>query len=189
MKTNQILLLTVSLLLMSSCRSTRGIGTTGYTLGDALDTAGTKITKVPYIWYTGTARSNDKQMAIEAAQAAAYNAISRTIELKVNNAINGAGLDTDGVVHKALKSHWEQTSKSLIKGAHPFGDCVVSYDPKTGMYDITAKVAIRGDIYKSLLKDTENAENIKQNINIKQEELNDFIKVNNAIFKAVQGEN
>lgn len=199
MKTSKILLLSLTLIIMSSCRSTKETykgtslegekviiesqASTGITFGEALNEDGTGIIKIPYKWYSGNAKVNNKQMAITAAQAEAYATISRVIFNMVEGEIEKAGLANDGAAHVALKSRWEQTTRSVQKGAEPFGDNIVSYNTKTNMYDVTAKVGIRGDKYISFLKNSE-----FKTDNLSQEELNDFIKVNDAIIKAANGE-
>jgi hypothetical protein len=200
MKTIQILLIGAALVIMSSCKSHKEISTgtslegekvnietraySGITDSKALNEDGTGTIEIPFKWYMGTAEVSDKQLAIKAAQSEAYNTISRTISNIVKDKIEYGALANNGAATIALRDYWMNLSLSIQKGAEPFGETVVSYDPKTKMYDATAKVGIRGDKYNSFLK---NAANFKPD-NLSQEELNDFIKINDDIIKAAKGE-
>ena len=89
----------------------------------------------------------------------------------------------EGKVQMALKSHWEQTSKSIQKACEPFGETEVSFNSETGMYEAIAKVSIRGDRYVKLLG---KAKKLKPE-GLTGDKLKQFIEANNAIIDAAKG--
>ena len=72
---------------------------------------------------------------------------------------------------------------SILKGCGPYGDAVVEYNPKDGMYTVTAKVGMRGDRYAKLL---ENSQNVSRPQNLTQEEYQEFLDVNKSIMEAAR---
>lgn len=155
----------------------------GYDNADALNDDGTEIIKRPYKWFAGIGKADNKQVAIELAQREAYAAISRTL----NNAVHDAGERGNVVVSEHVKQavtlHWEQVSSSVEKGCEPFGNVTVEYDPSTRMYNVIAKVAIRGDRFNKMLN---SAGDFKPS-DLSGEELDQFIEANKAIMEAARG--
>ena len=82
-----------------------------------------------------------------------------------------------------MTSHWEQFSTSLQKGCEPFGNTTVEYDQATRMYNVTAKVAIRGDRFNDLLN---TAGNFRPS-DLSGAELDEFIETNKSIMNAAKG--
>jgi uncharacterized protein YcfL len=155
----------------------------GIEMVDALSEDGTKMVKVPYKWYAGIGKANDKQTAIEMAEMEARATISRIIENAVDAKIEESKLAVDGEVHKAIAANWTQVSKSIQNGCEPFGDTKVEYSPSTKMYTATAKVGIRGDKYQQLLN---NAGNYKP-AQLSQSQMDEFIQLNQSIMNAAKG--
>ena len=149
---------------------------------DALNEDGTDMVKVPYKWYAGIGKANDKQTAIEMAEMEARSTISRIIENAVAAKIEESKLTVDGEVHKAISANWTQVSKSIQNGCEPFGDTKIEYSPTTKMYTATAKVGIRGDKYQQLLN---NAGNYKPT-QLTQDQMDQFIKLNQSIMNAAK---
>ena len=149
---------------------------------DALNEDGTDMVKVPYKWYAGIGKANDKQTAIEMAEMEARSTISRIIENAVAAKIEESKLTVDGEVHKAISANWTQVSKSVQNACEPFGDTKIEYSPSTKMYTATAKVGIRGDKYQQLLN---NAGNYKPT-QLTQEEMDQFIQLNQSIMNAAK---
>ena len=149
---------------------------------DALNEDGTDMVKVPYKWYAGIGKANDKQTAIEMAEMEARATISRIIENAVEAKIEESKLAVDGEVHKAISANWTQVSKSIQNGCEPFGDTKIEYSPTTKMYTATAKVGIRGDKYQQLLN---NAGNYKPT-QLTQDQMDQFIKLNQSIMNAAK---
>ena len=199
----KLLILTLSLFILTSCAAKKVTTETsikkieslegekikqattkikGIEMVESLSEDGTKIEKVPYVWFAGTNKSNDKQTAIEFAQREAYATISRTLNQAVNDNASRGTLGNDGVVEKALKSYWEQVSISISRGCEPFGDVIIEYSPSTRMYDVTAKVGIRGDRYQQLI----NEAGSYRPDNLTKEQLDDFIERNKAIMEAAE---
>lgn len=156
---------------------------TGIEMVEALSEDGTKMVKVPYKWYAGIGKANDKQTAIEMAEMEARATISRIIENAVDAKIEESKLAVDGEVHKAIAANWTQVSKSIQNGCEPFGDTKVEYSPSTKMYTATAKVGIRGDKYQQLLN---NAGNYKP-AQLSQSQMDEFIQLNQSIMNAAKG--
>lgn len=154
----------------------------GIDMVDDLSEDGTKMVKVAYKWYAGIGKANDKQTAIEMAELVARATISRVIENAVSTKAERSSLAVDGKVSKALKSYWEQMSFSIQKACEPFGDTEVTYNTQTGLYEVTAKVGIRGDRYVKLLDGAKNA----KPEGLDKEELQEFLEVNDAIIDAAK---
>lgn len=168
--------------LEGNCVRTQTEKTSGYEMAEALSPDGKKIVQYAYKWYSGYATANDKHTAIEMAQREAYATISRT----VNNAIYDVGERMSGGynanVQQAIASRWLQVSESVIRGCEPFGDVVVEYDPATRYYNVTAKVAMRGDRFNKLLDEANNY----TPRNLTPEEVNVFVNVNVAIVNIMK---
>ena len=156
---------------------------TGIEMSEALNDDGTDLIKRPYKWYAGIGKADNKQVAIELAQREAYATISRILNNAVKDEAERTNVVNNGKVQQALTTHWEQISISLQKGCEPFGNTSIEYDPSTGMYSATAKVAIRGDLFNKMLN---TAGNFKPT-DLNEQELEDFIKANKAIMEAARG--
>ena len=150
---------------------------------DDLSADGTRIEKVVYRWYSGTGIANNKQVAITLAQQEATATISRTLNNIVKDEAERGNVVNNGNVQQALTQHWEQISMSILKGCGPFGDAVVEYNPKDGMYTVTAKVGMRADRFAKLL---ENSQNVSRPQNLTQEEYQEFLDVNKSIMEAAR---
>lgn len=150
---------------------------------ETINDDGTDVVKRPYRWFAGMAEADVESVAVEMAQLEAYAAVSRVIENAVSTKAERSSLAVDGKVSKALKSHWEQMSFSIQKACEPFGDTEVTYNAQTGLYEVTAKVGIRGDRYVKLLDGAKNA----KPEGLDKEELQEFLEVNNAIIDAAKG--
>jgi len=155
----------------------------GIEMVDELSEDGTKMVKIAYKWYAGIGKANDKQTAIEMAEMEARATISRIIENAVEAKIEESKLAVDGEVHKAISANWTQVSKSIQNGCEPFGDTKVEFSPSTKMYTATVKVGIRGDKFQQMLN---NAGNYKPT-QLSQDELDQFINLNQSIMKAAKG--
>ena len=159
------------------------IKTSGVEMVDDLSADGTRIEKVVYRWYSGTGIANNKQVAITLAQQEATATISRTLNNIVKDEAERGNVVNNGNVQQALTQHWEQISMSILKGCGPFGDAVVEYNPKDGMYTVTAKVGMRADRFAKLL---ENSQNVSRPQNLTQEEYQEFLDVNKSIMEAAR---
>ncbi len=155
----------------------------GITMAETLNEEGTAITKLPFKWYAGIGRADNKQVAVELAQREAYATISRVLTNAVHDTAQRGNLANNGRVQQALTSHWEQVSLSLQKGCEPLGDVTIEYSPQTRMYQVVAKVAIRGDRFNQLLN---TAGSFKPN-NLTGEELDKFVQINKTIMEAAKG--
>jgi len=89
----------------------------------------------------------------------------------------------NGRVQQALTSHWKQVSASVEKACEPFGNTTIQYNPSTRMYEVTAKVGIRGDRFNQLLNE---AGNFKP-ADLTGKDLDDFIDTNKSIMEAARG--
>ncbi len=154
----------------------------GIAMEDALNEDGTGIVKVAYKWFAGMAKANDKQTAVEIAQREAYATISQVLNQAVKAEAERGTVAPNGNVQKAIKSHWEQFSASLMNACEPFGAARIEFDQTTRMYNVTAKVAVRGDKFNQMLK-TAGAFR-PQGLN--QEEMQQFIEINDAIMNAAR---
>ncbi|MDE5612958.1 MAG: hypothetical protein K2I90_13210 [Odoribacter sp.] len=155
----------------------------GYEVAESLNDEGTEIIQFPFKWYEGEANADNKQMAIELAQREAYVTISRVLQNVVEDQAKRGNLDNNGKVQQAVTSYWEQMSMSIQRGCEPFGNVTIQYSPATRMYNVRAKVAIRGDRFQQMLN---NAGNFRPD-NLSGEELEQFIEVNKAIMEAAKG--
>jgi len=155
----------------------------GVDMVEDLSEDGRSMVKVPFKWYAGIGKANDKQTAVEFAEREARATISRIIENMVLDQAERGTVANNGEVQKALTSHWEQVSRSLQNACEPFGNTKIEYNPSNRMYTVTAKVGIRGDRFQQMLN---NAGNFKPN-NLSGKELEDFIEVNKAIMNAAKG--
>lgn len=155
----------------------------GIDMVEELNEEGTKIIKIPYKWFAGIGKANDKQTAIEMAELEARATISRVIENAILAQSERGTVANNGEVQKAITSHWQQVSMSVQNACEPLGDTKIEYSPSTKMYTVTAKVGIRGDKYQQLLN---NAGNYKPNT-LSGKELDEFIEVNKSIMNAAKG--
>ena len=155
----------------------------GVEMVETLSDDGMSMIKRPYRWFAGMASADVQSMAVEMAQLEAYATISRVIENAVMAKAERGSLVVNGKVQMALKSHWEQISTSIQKACEPFGDTEVSHNSETGMYEVIAKVGIRGDRYIKLLGEAKEIRPEGLNGN----ELKQFIDVNDAIIDAAKG--
>ena len=155
----------------------------GIDMVEDLNEEGTKIIKIPYKWFAGIGKANDKQTAIEMAELEARATVSRVIENAVLAQSERGTVANNGEVQKAITSHWQQVSMSVQNACEPFGDTKIEYSPSTKMYTVTAKVGIRGDKYQQLLN---NAGNYKPNT-LSGKDLDEFIEVNKSIMNAAKG--
>lgn len=154
----------------------------GIEMKESMNEDGTAIIQRPYRWFAGIGRADMQNVAVEIAQLEAYATISRVLENAVQAKAERGTLAVNGKVQQALKSHWEQVSMSIQNASEPYGDTDVTFNSETGMYEVIAKVGIRGDRYVKLLdraKETEpeglTGDNLKQ-----------FVDVNNAIIEAAK---
>lgn len=150
---------------------------------EVLNEDGTKLIKMPFKWYAGIGTADNKQVAIELAQREAYATISRVLNNIVQDQAQRGNLANNGKVQQALSSYWEQISVSVQNACEPFGETVIEYNPSTGMYNVTAKVGIRGDRFNDLLDTTGK---IPEN-ELDKDELDEFIDINKSIMEAAKG--
>lgn len=156
---------------------------TGYEMVDALNEAGTKLEKVAYKWFAGDAEADNKSVAIEMALSEARAEVSRSVLTIAQTEAERGALANNGKVQQALKSYWNQVSMSVQKGCEPFGNAIVEYDKKTGMYRVRAKVGMRGDLYKEMLHTAG-----QKPTTLSGEELREFEEINASIINAAKGE-
>ena len=154
----------------------------GVTMIETINDDGTDMIKRPYRWFAGMAEADVESVAVEMAQLEAYAAVSRVIETAVTTKAERSSLTVDGKVAKALKSHWEQMSFSIQKACEPFGDTDITYNDKTGMFEVIAKVGIRGDRYVKILDGAKKA----KPEGLSNDELQSFLEVNDAIIDAAK---
>lgn len=155
----------------------------GTDMVEDLNEDGTKMVKVPFKWFAGIGKANDKQTAIELAELEARATISRIIENAVLAESERGTVANNGDVQKALKSHWNQVSASLQNACEPIGDTKIEYSPSTKMYTVTAKVGIKGSRYQQLLN---SAGNFKPS-SLTGDDLQQFIDTNKSIMEAAKG--
>lgn len=155
----------------------------GIDMVEGLNEEGTKIVKVPYKWYAGIGKANDKQTAIEMSELEARATVSRVIENAVLAQSERGSVANNGDVQKALKSHWQQVSMSIQNACEPFGETKIEFSPSTKMYTVTSRVGIRGDKFQQLLN---SAGNYKPQ-NLSAEDLKAFNEVNKSIMNAAKG--
>lgn len=156
---------------------------TGIEMSETLNEEGTGTIKRPYKWFAGIGKADNKQMAIELAQREAYGTISRVLNNAVMDQAERGNVANNGRVQQALTSHWKQVSVSLEKACEPFGNTTIEYNPSTRMYEVTAKVGIRGDRFNQLLN---TAGNFKPS-DLSGDELELFIQTNKSIMEAARG--
>lgn len=155
----------------------------GTDMVESLNEDGTKMVKVPYKWYAGIGKANDKQTAIEMAELEARATISRIVENAVLAESERGTLSNNGDVQKALTSHWNQVSTSIQNGCEPIGDTKIEYSQATKMYTVTAKVGIKGSRFQELL----NSAGSFKPTNLSGDDLQQFIDANQSIMNAVKG--
>lgn len=155
----------------------------GIEMSESLNDEGTEMISRPFKWYAGIGEADNKQMAIELAQREAYATISRVLNNAVLDQSERGNVANNGRVQQALTSHWKQVSTSLQKGCEPFGNVTIEYSQTTHKYNVTAKVAIRGDRFNKLLN---TAGNYKPE-DLSGLELEQFIEVNKSIMEAARG--
>ncbi len=155
----------------------------GTEMVEALNEDGTKMVKVPYKWYAGIGKANDKQTAIEMAELEARATISRIIENAVLAESERGTVANNGDVQKALTSHWKQVSATIQNACEPIGDTKIEYSPSTKTYTVTAKVGIKGERFQQLLN---SAGNFKPS-NLSGDDLEKFIETNKSIMNAAKG--
>lgn len=155
----------------------------GIEMAQTLNDDGTEMISRPYKWFAGIGKADNKQVAIELAQREAYATISRVLTNAVWDQAKRGNAANNGKVVQALTSLWEQVSSTIQSGCEPFGDMEIEYSPSTRMYNVTAKVAIRGDRFNQLLN---SAGNFKPQ-NLDETELRQFLDINKAILEAAKG--
>lgn len=155
----------------------------GIDMEKALSEDGTKMIERPYKWFAGIGTADNKMVAIELAQREAYATISRLINNMVLDRAARGNVANNGKVQQALTSYWEQVSSSVTKACEPYGEAVVSFRPTTGMYEVVAKVGVRGDKFNQLI----NSAGTFKPSELNEEELQTFIEVNKAIMDAAKG--
>lgn len=156
---------------------------TGYQMVDALNEAGTKLEKVAYKWFAGDAEADNKSVAIEMALSEARAEVSRSVLTIAKTEAERGALTNNGKVQQALKTYWNQVSMSVQKGCEPFGDAIVVYNKKTGMYQVRAKVGMRGDLYKEMLRTAG-----QKPTTLSGEELREFEEINASIINAAKAQ-
>lgn len=97
----------------------------GIEMVETLNEEGTAMVKMPYKWYAGFGKANDKQIAIEMAENEARATISRAMNNMVIAQTERGAVANNGEVQKALTSHWKQVSESIQNACEPFGDTKV----------------------------------------------------------------
>lgn len=157
----------------------------GIEMSESLSDDGSEIISRPFKWFAGTGVADNKQVAIELAQREAYATISRVFNNAVLDDAERGNVANNGKVMQALTSHWQQVSASISRACEPFGNTVIEYNPTTGMYSVTAKVAVRGDKFFELLDTAGKFE--PQDLSA--EEIAEFNAVNKAIMEAARGNN
>lgn len=155
----------------------------GVEMVETMSADGMSMEKRPYRWFAGMAEADLQSVAVEMAQLEAYAAVSRVIENIVSTKAERATLGVNGHVQKAIKSYWEQMSMSIQHACEPFGDTEVSYNSETGLYEVIAKVGIRGDRYVKLLDGARDT----QPEGLSAEEAQAFIEINETIIDAAKG--
>lgn len=163
--------------------TTRNLKLNGVEMVETMSDDGMSMIQRPYRWFAGMAEADVESVAVEMAQLEAYAAISRVIENIVMAKAERGTVAVNGKVQKALKSYWEQMSMSIQKACEPFGDAVSVYNPEEKMYQVTAKVGIRGDRYVKMLDGAKDAK--PEGLNA--EETKEFVEINDAIIDAAKG--
>lgn len=168
--------------LEGDCVRVQDEATSGYAMAETLSSDGTRIEQIAYKWFSGYAESDNKQMAIEMAQREAFNTVSRTFNNAVLSAAVGVTNDVNGRAVDAVTSCWVQVSNQIVRGCEPFGENRIEYNRNTGKYKVTAKIAMRGDIYKKII------DNIKNNIprNLSDSEMDIFMSIHTRVVDVVR---
>ena len=168
--------------LEGDCVRVQDEATSGYVMAETLSSDGTRIEQIAYKWFSGYAESDNKQMAIEMAQREAFNTVSRTFNNAVLSAAVGVTNDVNGRAVDAVTSCWVQVSNQIVRGCEPFGENRIEYNRNTGKYKVTAKIAMRGDIYKKII------DNIKNNIprNLSDSEMDIFMSIHTRVVDVVR---
>ncbi len=156
---------------------------TGIEMAEAFNDDGTDLIKRPYKWFAGIGKADNKQVAVELAQREAYATISRVLSNAVLDQSERGNVANNGRVQQALTSHWKQVSATVTKACEPFGNTTIEYNTSTTMYEVTAKVGIRGDRFNQLLN---TAGNFKPS-DLTGEDLEQFIQTNKSIMEAAKG--
>ncbi|MBQ9473834.1 MAG: hypothetical protein IJU81_05435 [Bacteroidales bacterium] len=154
----------------------------GVEMIETMSEDGMSMVKRPYRWFAGMAEADVQSVAVEMAQMEAYAVVSRVIENLVTTKAERGTAVVNGKVQKALKSYWEQMSMSIQKACEPYGDTEVNYNSETGLYEVVAKVGIRGDRYVRLLDGAKDAKPDGLN----SEETKEFVEINQAIIDAAK---
>lgn len=154
----------------------------GVEMVETLSDDGSRMVQVPYKWYAGIGKADDKQIAIELAQNEARATISRVIETMVTAQAERGAIANNGVVQQALRSYWKQVSQSVQNACEPIGETKVEFNPADRMYTVTAKVGIRGDRYQQLINSAGNY----RPANLSPEDLQIFLETNEAIMNAAK---
>lgn len=155
----------------------------GVEMVETMSDDGMSMVKRPYRWFAGMAEADVQSVAVELAQLEAYATVSRVIENMVMAKAERGTVGVEGKVMKAIKSHWEQVSMSIQKACEPFGETEVYYNSQTGMYEVIAKVGIRGDRYVRMLDGIKYAKPDGLNA----EETKTFIEISETIIDAAKG--
>lgn len=161
----------------------RSLKLQGVEMVETISEDGASIIKRPYRWFAGMAEADVESVAIEMAQLEAYATVSRVIENSVLAEAERGTTAVNGNVQKALKSHWEQVSMSIQRVCEPFGETVSTFNDETGLYEVVAKVGIRGDRYVKLLDGAKNVDTE----GLSGSDLQQFIDANNAIIDSAKG--
>lgn len=163
--------------------STKKLKLQGVEMVETMSDDGMSMVKRPYRWFAGMAEADVESVAVEMAQLEAYAAVSRVIENVVTATANRGTVAVNGRVEKALQSYWEQMSMSIQHACEPFGDTESTYNSETGLYEVTAKVGIRGDRYVRLLDGAKSA----APEGLSGSDLQAFTEANDAIINAAKG--
>lgn len=155
----------------------------GIEMAESLNDEGTEMISRPFKWYAGIGKADNKQTAIELAQREAYAVISRVLNSVVLDQSERGSIANNGRVQQALTSHWKQVSASIENGCEPFGSVTIEYSQTSRMYNVTAKVAIRGDRFNKLLN---TAGDYKPD-DLNGPDLEQFIEINQSIMEAAKG--
>lgn len=155
----------------------------GVEMFKTLDDDGSRMIERPFVYFVGTAKIDNKQTALTAAQRDAYSKISMMLQNAVQSQAEQGTISNNGKAHIALREHWEQVSSNLTKACMPLGSATIEYHPALKMYDVTTKIGIRGDRFKKLLDE---AGSFKPK-ELQGEELKQFIEANRAIMEAAKG--
>ena len=148
-----------------------------------LNDDGTKLIERPVKWWAAIGKADNKQVAYEKALREAAATVSRTINNAVLDNAQRGTLDNNGKTQQALTSYWKQVSTSVQKACEPYGEASITYNKATGMYEVTAKVGIRGDKYAKML----NADITEATKGLTPEERQAFIDENKSILEAAKG--